>query len=212
MADSYLKLELRGTAVGQNIRNILYYGDDVGAPIVGINTAFLEQFNGEWAEAYAVGWTVPYPSSYTLDSIVASAVDERGAALDMPFMELQVGEAGVQNSDTDSVAICAIMKITTIVQQDIAVTRPVRSYVAVGPISSLFVNNDGGLTSAALTQLATIPPILAGSVVVGALECTPVRIGRTVSPAPVSVGRVFSVSIQPYTSFRRSRKRRPNGT
>lgn len=209
----YIKAVLRGTAQGQNIRNILYYCGDDGAPFNEVNGAFLEQFGVEWAEAYANDWVNGLPSLYTLSDIEVGLVDVHGVAVDLSTQVVPINEAGLQSSDTDGVFVTAICPIRTVAPVDLFDSlRLKRSYVAYGPLSSTFVLPDGSLTAAAATALAPGIAVLQGAVAVGFIVAVPCRIGRTEASETPHFGLVSTVSLQPFASTRKSRKRRPDGT
>jgi len=208
----FVKAEVRGRASGQNIRNILYYGNDVGEQLTDVGVPFLSSFGAEWAEAYAVDWVTPFPSTYTLEGLSLSVLDIRGNTLDLPAVYFEIDEPGLQASDTDTPAICAILKVVTVPVDSEESRSLKRSYLAMGPISTSFVGDSGNISGPGLVQMALWPAVVAGSVTVGFQECSPVRLGRTVAPSMPALGTILSASVQPFVSFRKSRKFRPNGT
>lgn len=205
------KLSFEGTCQGQNITNLLYYAQDDGSVFGAYYEPTALDILDAAAETFVENYLAALPLSYTLNLLRVTSIDERGV-VNSPYDLIQtIGEAGVQGGGITGAFNCAILPITTAPSPD-GQRNLKRSYLAYGPITEVFTNDDQTLTAGALTAIAPFS-IDVGQLLVGAITAyAPVRVGRTQDPAPIAIGVVRSVSIAAYSSVRKSRKKTPRGT
>lgn len=205
------KIAIKGVASGQNIVNLLYYGDDTGQGFLTYPAAEIADIADAINETLTEDWVAALPDEYTLVEYAISTVTERGTTNSPYDVIVPVNEPGIQGGTQAGAMLCAIVPFQTDVAPDGNLNMK-RSYIAFGPVNDTFVDDDQSLTSAFAALMA---PILIdiGTTLNGAVgEYRPVRIGRTVNPAPVRVGLVSAISLRPYASVRRSRMKTPRGT
>jgi hypothetical protein len=207
----YVQLSLDGSYAGQSVVNLLYYGNDAGETIGSIDGFFLSAFGAEWAEAYAAEWASRMVEGYSLDSLSIRAVNAQGVVISDVTQVITVGEDGAAGAGTDGAFVTTIISFSTERVESEGTRALKRSYLAVGPVASGYVDNDGALSLAGVSNYAALLPVVTGPVSVGFIECNPVRIGRTVAPETPAVGLVLGAALRPYVSTRKSRKRRPSG-
>lgn len=212
MPDGFVKAVLAGVASTQNIINILYYGNEDGDPIANINSAFLQSFAASLEALLDPDWGAGLADTYNLNTITTWAVNERGVHLDVTPYGQSVDIPGLRAAATDTPANYAVMRFINSIPIGSSYISVKRSYIAYGPLTSTDIDNDGFINAAAQLEIASAAVLLDDPIDVGVESFMPVRIGRTVSPAPVRLGRVDNVVFQPYVSNRKSRRRRPNGT
>lgn len=207
----YPKVAIKGVASGQNIVNLLYFGDDAGDSFLSYPAAQIADIGDALNESLTEDWLGALPDEYTLTEYAISTVDDRGVTNSPYDVIIPVNESGIQGGTQAGAMLCAIVPFQTDVAPNAALNMK-RSYIAFGPVNDTFVDDDQSLTAAFAALLAPIL-ITLGSTLVGAVgEYVPVRVGRTVSPAPVRVGKVSAISLRPYASVRRSRMKNPRGT
>lgn len=207
----YPKVTIKGVAGGQNIINILYFGDDAGDYFLTYPSAEIVDIGTTLDEALTEDWLGALPDEYSLVEYAISTVDERGVTNSPNDVIFPVNQAGVQGGTQAGVMLCAIVPFQTNVAPNGALNLK-RSYIAYGPVNDTFVDDDQSLTASFAALMAPIL-ITLGSTLVGSVgEYVPVRIGRTVNPAPTRVGVVSAISLRPYASVRRSRMKSPRGT
>lgn len=212
MPDGFVKVVLRGTASTQNIVNLLYYGNEDGDPIVGINSAFLQSFAARLATYLDPDWGAGLADSYTLNQIECWAVNERQQALDVQYWSEPVSITGLRAAATDTPSMYCVMRMLNAIPTGSSYHSVERSYIAYGPLTSTDIDNDGYINAAAQLEIAVAAVLLDDPIDIGVEVFAPVRIGRTVAPNQVHFGRVSNVVFQQYCSSRKSRRRRPNGT
>jgi len=158
------------------------------------------------------GFTDPLPSAYTLTSLDASFVNERGVT-DPTTYTVSVGQSvpGDQAGDAAGPAQVAVLAMLTGVA-DGADLPMKRSYIAYGPLVATWVLPNGKLSPTGLSALLAPQNVLITPLFGGLDDYYPVRIGRTVSPAPVRVGLVLDSFTRPFIGKRSSRAFRPTGT
>lgn len=211
MADlGYLQLTLVGTAAGQAILNILYYGNDVGESVEW-TTPLIAGFLTEWGETHVNDFLDHMPDAYTLSLLSGRVVDSRGAVISDNAVELSVAQAGAFATTINGPFQVAILPIQTVRVESEGTRALKRSYLAIGPLWNTALEETGALTIGATVDMNAIADIVEAPLTVGVQEFAPVRVGRTVAPATPAVGLVTGVSVDPFSSFRKSRKRRANG-
>lgn len=211
MADGYAKLVLRGTASGQEIRNILYYGTEDG-DVMPWSPALAGQIAAVWAEDIEAEWVLQLPTTYTLEDIYVEWVDQHGAVVSDYPVVLPINTPGGEAAVMDGPYQCAIIAFRNAASQ---ATSPAarnlkRSYIAYGPLVSTFIENDGSVNTGTLA-LDTLLGLLDSPIVVGFDNLVPMRVGRTLTTEAPAVGMVVDAYLRPFASVRRSRKVRPSG-
>ena len=148
-----------------------------------------------------------------------SMVDEDGATVS-PFVvsvpKTAVGNAGAPASTAAQVLIYKFN--CEFVSEAPGHSVPRRSYLAIGPIPEANIDPDGSITNAATWEGALDAALLDGHLV-NLVDFVPYRVGRTPeptlanpTPTPAGVGRVVNGLVRPFSSFRKSRMRRPSGS
>lgn len=209
--NGYIQLILGGRAGGQNINNILYYGDDAGNAFT-MNDALLAAFVAQWEDQFATDWCSVMADTYTLATLTAYAVDVRGLVVSDNPAQSAPALAGAVSGLCSSPAVTAILSIKTSSIPSEGSRSLRRSYLALGPVPEVHVDTNGALTATALTEYAEIAALVATFCGGVAGDFQPVRLGRTEAPAAPAIGSILSVNVQPFVSFRKSRKFRPSGT
>lgn len=205
---TYYKLNFEGTFNDHNIINSLYFAQDDGAGFAAYDDDIALDILGAAGETFVEDYTAPLPTGYRLVLLRVSSVTERGAP-NSPYDQIAlVDEPGIQSNETVGAMQCAILSFTTRTAVD-AARNMKRSYLAYGPVRNAYINADQTLTAA---FLAIVSPLMLAieAPLVGTLgEYLPVRVARTVAPAPIGVGTVRSIGLDPRSSTRKSRKTKP---
>lgn len=206
----WYKAALSGTYQGQAIVNILYYGDDAGDGVLVWNPAVAADLGVGIVTDIVPAYLTLLPTTYTLNSVVVTGVNERGVTVSDFEVEQAVGLLGGNATATEGQAQTSIIAFQTIRQQQ-AERNIKRSYLAYGPLADNQQASDGSLEASFATGIVPLLAALQTNVQGPLQEYAPVRIGRTVAPALIAIGRVNGVTLRPFASFRKSRKRRPTG-
>lgn len=209
--DGYLQLILGGRAGGQNVLNILYYGDDAGDPFT-FNDAQMASFVADWEAQFGAGWVGGMADTYILETLTAYAVNVHGEVISDNPAQSSPNLQGTDAGDCSSPAVTAIISFQTSSISSIPSRSLRRSYLAIGPVPEVHVNTNGALTAAAITEYTALAALVSTNLSIGFFEYQPVRLARTASTAMAAVGTIVSAVPQPFVSFRKSRKFRPNGT
>jgi len=210
MPDTWYKAALVGTFEGQAIVNVLYYGgDDYGpfpewSPLIAgdLGLTLATQLVPDYLDCMCTG--------YTLTSVSVTGVNARGVTISDYAVDYPVGDPGTIAVDTEGQAQVAIVGFRTLTTGD-AARNVKRSYLALGPLTQSAQNAGGAISAGFLSASDPFVTLLASPLDGVAASYGPVRIGRTVDPAPIAIGRVLDATVRPYASFRKSRKRRPSG-
>ncbi len=213
----FYKVVIKGTASGQEINNILYY-----APLVPGTETFEEDVAAALGPAVTGAWKthmLPLLSSnYALQGADVSMIDEDGGILS-PFV-VSTPDSGAGGSATapETMGMCYIAKFNCTPVAEVA-PHPVprRSYLAIGPITADAAGASGLVTGLAGLSASFTAAFTQGHLISGTLFY-PYRVGRTYPPSTANpegtlagVGRVHSIILRPYVSFRRSRLFSPTG-
>lgn len=206
-----VKVVINGSAFGQNINNILYYAQADGQSFPAYPSAEIADLADTLSADLVVDWCAALPDEYTLHNFALSTVDERGVT-NSPYDVIETVEAlGVQGGAGVGAMLCAIIPFQTLATASADLNLK-RSYLAFGPLPETFVDDDQSITAAAATLIADILLILGTNRSGSVSDYAPVRVGRTVAPAPTRVGIVNGISLRPYASIRKSRMVNPRGT
>ncbi len=206
----FYKCVLRGTAGAQEINNILYYSS-----LVPTDFPFNEDDASDLGLAVGTAWMnelqSSLPSAYTLDSVDVSMVDEDGVTVSDFVITQDINRSGGNAGVTEGYGAVCIAKFNChTVAEAAGHPVPRRSYLAIGPLHS----NDTGSNFALLTQAAwqtAVSAAVTGNHLIGISPLYPYRVGRTKGTSLAGVGRVASVTVRPFASFRRSRLQSPTG-
>lgn len=211
MPDTYYKVLLAGYADGQNVGNILYYGNDVGDPFTEWDPAYAADLGDALVESLDGVYTDPLPTTYTLNTVRVTGIDSHGVTISDTYVDVPAGISGDQAVATDTPGICAIIRFTCYKTPD-AGRVPKRSYIAYGPLHSTWVANNGELSSDFKAAVAPLQTLLGSNIVGGLTEYRPVRIGRTAPDEPTAIGNVVAVPLAPFARVRKSRMFTASGT
>lgn len=207
----FWKARLIGSALGQDIQNILYYGPLV--PGVGVFDPGVGQELGEAINDAFKASVLPYLTSrYSFQGCVLSEVDADGTVTSPYEVVVPATGNGGDDGHTTGADMVAIVALFT-ESFPTAGGRPVpkRSYLALGPITVNGVGTDGILMWTQATRNAIVAWATGGHQV-GASVVVPYRVTRpTPRRATGALGRVVSAQVRPYKSQRESRERTPTG-
>lgn len=208
----FINVDVVGVAGGQQIVNKLYYGNDVGESFL-FNDAFMASFGAAWSATFLEDWLGEQTTRYTLSQLEVRAVDARGNVISENAAEIGINAAGDIDNAIPGAGLAAILSIKTTSVSSEESRSLKRSYLAWGPVPSVFITDPTGeLTNTAKTAYATIAALIGTSLLISAIEYVPVRVGRTVAPATVAVGTIVSVTVKPFVQPRKSRFPRTDGT
>lgn len=208
---TFYKLNFEGSCQGQNIVNILYYGQDDGSGFLEYDEDVAQDILDSAGETFAEDFCAALPTSYTLDRLRVTSVNERGVSNSPYDLTSLIAEPGIQGGALSGVFNVAILPFTTSKAID-ADRNLKRSYLAYGPVAEPFIDAAQALDP---TFLGLISPFLLAVVAPlggGIQEYRSVRVARTTAPNPIGVGVVRSMSMDAYSSTRKSRKKSPRGT
>lgn len=212
MADlGYAQLTLLGSAGGQAIANILYYGDDAGDPFPW-DAITLGDLMTEWGEGLMDAWLDAHSTGYTLNTMIGRAVDTHGVVISDNAVELAVGEPGTIVQTFNGPSQVAIIRLPTVRNNAIGSRALKRSYLAIGPLINNALTETGALTIGTLAYMQTLADGLSAHINGAIYEYAPVRVGRTAPTDTPAVGIVVDGIVDPMGSFRTSRKPRANGS
>lgn len=206
----WYRAALQGTYQGQSIVNVLFYGDDAGDGFSVWDPAVAADVGESMVTTLVPAYLEELPTTYTLNTISVTGVNERCVTVSDYEVETTVEDPGVTVGSTEGQAQVAIIAFQT-TKHSVAGRNVKRSYIAYGPLHDSAQSSDGAVEAGFATNIAPLITWL-GSNLAGALnDYRPVRIGRTADPAPIALGKVTGVTLRPFASFRKSRKRRPSG-
>lgn len=206
----FYKVVVQGTAMGQDINNILYYSTAT-PDVVSWDADAAAELGQDVADAWVETALPLLPAEYSFSGTVVSMVNEDGVTIS-PFT-VPVADTGTGGSASaiGTVAQVLIYKFNcnpaTLVN---AHPVPRRSYIAFGPMLESQINPGGQIATPAGFQTMGDALFTQGHLV-GAANLVPYRVGRTVGSTQAGVGRVVSGIVRPFSSFRRSRLTRPTG-
>lgn len=206
----FYKAVFSGSYQGQAIVNVLYYGSDGGVGFSAWSPTEAAQLGSELELLVVPEYLPSLPSTYTLAEIVVSAVDERGVTVSDYEVSVPINEPGGSAVNSEGQAQVAIIAFQTTKAPE-GDRNVKRSYLAYGPLHDSSQASDGALESAYAAGLADLLIILFTNLSSLTGDFVPMRVGRTVAPNPVALGKVSGITLRPYASFRKSRKRRPTG-
>jgi len=210
----FMRVALDGVHVGQNIVNILYYRTTSPIPSVLDFLGYAEAIAAEvlaniWHASGATSLQEQQPTTYTLQNITVSGIDEDGLALTTTPYVLPVNEAGERAQTSDSSALVVIMKANLEPAFGPGTGLPKRGYLAIGPVTSDRIENNGLLTEGGLDAFNDLGVVLAQNIVTELPPGTfyPVRLRFNPSglPFPVGYRDVSSFVPRQRVSWRRSR-------
>lgn len=206
----FYKCVLAGTYQGQAINNILYYGNDNAEGYDEWDPLRAQSIGDALAALIVDDYVENLPTTYTLNEIVVSGIDERGNTVSDYEIPITVAEPGLEATNTEGQAQVAIIAFQT-VRAPTAERNVKRSYLAYGPLHDGSQSSDGSLDATYVTALVPLLGDLVAELSYSGDFSQPVRVGRTVAPEPIAVGKVNGITLRPFASFRKSRKRRPTG-
>lgn len=214
---TFYKTTLRAIVSNQEVVNVLYY-----APQIPTNLTFDPDVAQDLGEAVGLAWLnqmqAAMVTQYNHQSVDVSMVDDDGVTVSDYIVSVPSVWSGARALTLDTYAQVAIAKFTCATVAESAPHRvPRRSYLAIGPVPSEDIA-PGGIYLFQSTLQAALSAATTGGHLIGATSYVPYRVGRTVAPSTTDpdgilagVGRVVSLTVRPYTSFRRSRLISPTG-
>lgn len=206
----YYKAVLSGTYQGQNIVNVLFFSDVGGVPFSAWSATTAAQLADAIEAVIAPEYVLNLPSTYNLDLITVTAINDRGITVSDYEVSVSPGLPGGAVVNSEGQAQVAIIAYQTTTAPG-AGRNVKRSYLAYGPLHDSSQSSDGTLDGTYVVGLVTLLEALLDPLGSAGPDFYPIRVGRTVDPAPTAVGRVTQVVVRPFASFRKSRKTRPTG-
>lgn len=212
-ASAYYKVVLNGRYNGQAIVNLLYYrlaDEYVPGPL---NFAGAEDLAFQVKqEIWTSGMGSRYPADYFLENITVYPMDNDFVLLyQMPFV-MAVNENGWHASlPSDGPAACVIARFNLEPTSPLNGIFPPRTgYVALGPVASLHVENDGNLTVDGMTLYTEVAATMAQNLenLVPPAVFYPIRVKITNVLGVIKIRSFADVSsavVRSRVSFRRSR-------
>lgn len=211
------KAVLRGTYAGQNIVNNLFYRTGIGFDLDGLSLGGAKELATCIRGQVWEYMKETLPLGYTLEAI--DVYPYHDGTFDLmyqnPWTE-NVLETGTQVDATDGPAVCAIYKFNlepTVIFAN-GFNPPKRGYIAVGPVISGWIDNDGRIVAGVFNTVENTMQRFATALAAN-LESLlppvvfyPVRVKQDNILGifkPVSYADVNGVVLRRRTSFRRSR-------
>jgi len=211
------KLTVRGSAVGVEILNTLYYvQDDVYIPDIDLIAGGLA---AEWIAQFAPSsgaspWCETLSSIYSFAGVSVMVINTlTGDDVLQAPIELDGGRVGAVSGSANGAAPCAILNMHPF-SNEIAAGEyiPRRSYLAYGPLADTQIGDGGGIAGWP-TVFGTLRSKLTDSlefvVTANEISMSPVRWGKAGPTDPLAgTGGYFhvaSVGVRQTASFRRSR-------
>lgn len=215
---TWYKVVVKATALTQEVNTILYYGTQTPSTITW-DPAVAEDLGELVGSAQASSFTAQLPTVFEWQSADISMVDDDGETVSPYIVTVPLGGTGALSEAVDTVAMVAIAKFNcNFVSESSPHSVPRRSYVCIGPVLASQIGQGGALSNVAALQAGAETAFTQGHLISGTIY-DPYRIGRTVAPSTADpdgslagVGKVVSVTVRPYVSYRRSRLIRPNGS
>lgn len=207
----FYKAVVQGTALGQEINNILYYST-LAPDALGWDAGVAADLGQSIADAWVETALPLLPTEYQFEGVVMSMVNEDGVTTSPYTVPVSDTGTGASASAIGTVAQVLIYKfncdpVTLINPHPV----PRRSYVAFGPMLESQINPNGQIATPAGFQTMGDALFTQGHLI-GATEYLPHRVGRTVGSTSAGVGRVVNGIVRPFSSFRRSRLFKPTGS
>jgi len=216
MANELLKVAVIGEAEGQEIVSILYYSPSdllSGWPMAVVAR---EEFHAQFMPALKTVMDPLLSADYVglevqYSAVTQSNTDAGGFMSSMP--NTIVGEVA---GGSDTVALAAIVGFQCLAWAvGPGIRVPKKSYVALGPIASANIGDNGLLLWNAAEKL-TVTNFMKANVTVeggesGPLVWSPVRVGVPNKDNIPAVGYVAGAIVRQYTRPRKSRLFRANG-
>lgn len=208
---NFAKVAIIGEASGQEVVNILYYAPNAVAPAQPLDPTERNILASSVIAEVVPSLLTVLHSSYTLRELQVTAVDENNETTsDYAVVQPATG-AGGHGGGADSAGIAAIVGFQCsypFTGAPVGVRVPKKSYLAIGPMASESVGDDGAVLLSALEQEALIANLalyLDGD----ANNWIPVRVGVN-GPNGPAVGKVDGAVVRPYVRPRKSRLKRAN--
>lgn len=208
---NFYRVSVEGTATAQSIANILYYVDDATGTAV-----FDPTIMGDLALAVVNMWgsdVAPHLSSlYSGTLVQVTLIDEEQTTLSPYGVDAANTASGADSGDLDTPGVSVVVGFrTTFMSEGQTARVPKRSYLALGPIVSTRVANNGlqQLSAGAITD---IEEALARTLEGIETNFRPCRVGRVSPENGPSFGEVVDAQVRPFATFRRSRITRPSGS
>jgi len=145
MPDVFYKLAIEGVAAGQNIANILYYGQDDFSPFPAWSPDVAAQLNDAWSESVIEAWLDAMSTDYTCTQLMTTAVNERGVTVSDYGVVLNIASPGTLAQPFASPGQAAILNFTTGALYTPGLPMK-RSYIAFGPVPRLYIDPNGTLS------------------------------------------------------------------
>jgi len=193
---------------------VLYYALDgvtgAGAPDPTTRQALLTAF----ATNQLANYTALLTANYTATELQATCVNHLNEVNPLTYtVSLAVDQDGPLGGEQDgaaNVGIIGFQLSPDVVDAPPGLRLPKRSYIAYGPLPSSMIANDGS-TLWVSPGRGEMEEALTSPLAVLDGDALPIRIGVPNEVGVGAIGTVQSVIFRPFSSDRKSRRRRPNG-
>lgn len=200
----FLKVVVSAKAGTTDIVNILYYGNGVNLP-TDYTASDMQDLGKAVRDAFDTSYTTEMATGYKVDVITVSQVNEENQATGAFTVQVAGGAAVGNQGDCDGRAPALPVSFIMDRVVDLNPLRvPKRSYVAVGPIASQHINNDGDYIAPQIVK-DKITAVLEQGHLINALVFEPYRVGVVNADGLPAVGRVIGVRMARRITARRSR-------
>lgn len=210
----FYKTVVRSSAGTQLISNILYFASADGNDVL-FSADALNELNDAIAADIIPTYANTISSVATVEELVTTVIDEDNKAVGFFDVRKSISVPGTTSNVVDSYAACAILALTCTPLSSTQTLRvPKRSYLALGPVGTNLLAENGAIVSAHLVAVQSLGAALV------AFSPTLVSTGQTINSVRVgvpnktglsSVGAVVSATARPFMSFRRTRMTSPSG-
>lgn len=209
----YMRMAIVGQCEGQEVVAVLYYAETNGLAGAALDPDVRQEMANLWEGSLLEDWCLGLATNYTATELQVSAVNELNESISNYTVFQPANTAGTATGDLDGVSQVGIIGFQVsypFVAAPVGMRVPKRSYLAYGPITSDFIQDSGAMIWTAGVQ-AAMSTLLVGNAVLSTTEWHPVRVGVPNELGVGAIGWVENVIFRPYSSDRKSRRRRPNG-
>lgn len=205
------RVQMRGSAQSQKIQNTIYYSNATGASSTFSSTRASDIADHVETNVLPV-IALAISSQMTFTSLVVDTVNHLGIQQSPITYERSVSIVGIRGGGLDSVALAAVIAFQCIERNTGQSMRvPKRTYIALGPITSLDTNDDQTYTPTEEALLEDVADALFAGLTAGATTYFATRMGVANSSGNGAEGFVQDVLVRPKATFVRSRMAPPTG-
>lgn len=198
------------SAGGQGINNILYY-EAAGTPEIPWDPATALALAEDVRDAWITNGMPSLTSTTTLTGVAVRALNQLREVISTFTQNVSASTVGSVVASVDTPATVAIIGFQLIAAGLPEFPRvPKRSYIALGPISSNWIA-DNGVVTIPVANRDLLTALLTQGHAPNATPMNAVRLGTPNELGQPSLGVISGVLYRPFASFRRSRLTPPTG-